>query len=147
MFLVDQPVPKRVLSLVRHTVDILKAKLQRIFGRSTFRRLTATLQDSVCADLRILQNERPDGACWSAPPVLTLPERIFCRDIPFPMCQNDRHDAPSSSLQQDGTRVVVDAPVGARIAVKTAVGGARQRERRRKNRIFADLYETENFGS
>lgn len=119
-----------------------------MFGGSTLRRVTATVQESVCADLQILRNERPDGACWSAQPVLTLAERIFCRDIQFPMCRDERDDAPfSSSLQQDGARVVVDAPVGARIAVKTAVGGARQRERRRKNRIFADLYETENFGS
>ena len=142
----DQPVPKRILSLVRHTGDILKSKFQKILGRNTLlRRVTAAVQETVCADLRLLRQERPDGACWSAPPVLTFSERIFCRRaIHFPICQED---AAPVSEQQQGAHVGVGAPLGARRAVKTAVSGARQRERRRKDRRLADLYETENFGS
>ena len=133
IFVVDKPVPKRILSLVRHTVDIVKAKLKRGFLTST-KRVTA-IQENVCADLRNMLKERPDGACWSSPPLLTLPERIFCREIRFPICENGDHQA------QDR---VVSPPMASPIAVKAAVG-ARQRERRRNDRIFVDLSETDHF--
>jgi len=135
VFILDKPVPKRILSLVRQTVDILKAKVRRGFQKTTNR--FAATQENVCADLRTMLSERPKGACWSSPPVLTLPERIFCRNIVFPLCDGNNDDSTPTHT--------INAATSSPIAVKAAVG-ARKKDRQRKNRMFGEmLYDTDQF--
>jgi len=144
VFVLDKAIPKRILSLVRQTTDILKAKIKRttqtVWQKATHR--YEAVQQNVCSDLKGMVNERQTAgtaSCWPSPPILTLPERIFCRHMEFPACTG----GDSTQQPQQPATTTTASPGKAPIAAKAAVA-ARKKERR-KNRLFADLYETDNF--
>ena len=110
VFVLDKAIPKRILSLVRQTTDILKAKIKRttqnVWQKATHR--YEAVQQNVCSDLTAMVNERQTAgaaSCWPSPPILTLPERIFCRHMEFPACtgsSDSTHTTAAAGHKDDG---------------------------------------------
>jgi hypothetical protein len=123
VYIRDQPIPKRILSLVRQTTDIVKDHAQRNAHNvvhMTLRRY-AQLQEQVCFDLwsRLQENPTTGGQCWSSvPETTTLPEKILCGRIQGPVCDNA--PLPRTRMSPLATSNM---------------------DHRRSDRIFADLYE------
>lgn len=130
VYIQDKQVPKRILSLIRQTTDILKDKVHHTVGNvvnQTTERY-GKVQEIVCFDLwsRLEGNPTTGGSCWSALPVaMTIPEKIFCGRIDVPACTDDGQ-----------YRAENKAAFGATAAAAAELA-------RRKERIFADLYEKE----
>jgi hypothetical protein len=98
-FIMDQPIPRRLISLIRQTSDILFRQMQR-----TIRTLTKKVHDrysilrqKICSDLYSQLYVTLDGAqCWVIlPESLTILEKLFCgRNIrqTIPVCQRANND-------------------------------------------------------
>jgi hypothetical protein len=129
VFIQDKPIPKRILSLVRQSTDILKENIKGTAHKvvqSTTRQY-GQLQEHVCLDLwsRLHDNPATGIRCWSSvPETTTLPEKLLCGPIEGPMCD--------------------DEPLrGTKSPFATAAAAAATRMDRRKDTIFGDLYEKE----
>jgi hypothetical protein len=104
-FIMDQPIPRRLLSLVRQTTDILLQKIQRSI-QTLMRKVHGRyiiLQQQICSDLYSQLYVTLDGTqCWVVlPESLTILEQLFCgRNLhrTIPVCQranNDLHQTNS----------------------------------------------------
>lgn len=81
-FIIDQPIPRRLVSLIRQTTDILRQKIQRII-QSLFRKVHnqyQTTKQQICSDLYSQLYVTLDGTkCWVLlPESLTILEQMFC---------------------------------------------------------------------
>ncbi len=93
-YILDQPIPRRLVSLIRQTTDILRLKIQRTIQtivRNVHDRYRI-LQRHLCSDLNSHLYVTTDGSqCWVLlPESLTLLEQIFCgRKLrqTIPVCQ------------------------------------------------------------
>ena len=99
----DRPIPKRLVSLLQQTADILHAKIKRLVD-NIVRRIQhryAIVQNRICSDLWSYLYEAVDGSqCWLwIPTSTTILERAFCgRNMHrIPPCREDL----LSSLQQN----------------------------------------------
>ena len=107
-FILDQPVPRRLVSLVRQTTDILLHKIHRSM-RSLIRNVQdryQILQRQICSDLYSQLYVTLDGTqCWVLlPESLTILERIFCgRNLrqTIPLCQRVNNDIPEKHHPQE----------------------------------------------
>ena len=124
IYIQDKQVTKRVVSLIRQTTDILRGKVKRAVDNLVIAitRRYKKVQKNVCFDLwsHLQENPATGDNCWSSFPVTTtIPEKIFCGQIDVHMCY-------------DGQRRTEKAPMPATAKLE-----------RRKERLFADLYEKE----
>lgn len=82
VFVVDRPIPKRLVSLLQQTSDIFNAKLHRLLDNvySSIKYRFVMLQNRLCADLWSYLYEAVDGSqCWLwIPTSTTILERMFC---------------------------------------------------------------------
>ena len=110
IFIMDQPIPRRLVSLVRQTTDILLHQMQRSI-RTLIRNVHdryRLLQQQICSDLYSQLYVTLDGTqCWVVlPEFLTLSEKIFCgRNLrqTIPICHranNDLHQTNSIHSKQ-----------------------------------------------
>ena len=98
-YIIDQPIPRRIVSLVRQTTDILRQKIQHII-QSLFRRSQnryQMIQQQICSDLYSQLYVTLDGTqCWVVlPESLTLLEQIICgRNLhrTIPACPSVNHE-------------------------------------------------------
>jgi hypothetical protein len=95
VFVIDRPIPKRLVSLLQQTSDILRTKVQRIFEKfqNSIQYRFAMVQNRLCLDLWSYLYEAVDGSqCWLwIPTSTTILERIFCgRNMHLiPPCRDD----------------------------------------------------------
>jgi hypothetical protein len=111
IFVVDRPIPKRVISLLQQTTDILRKNIQQTF-QTTIRQgmyQYRMIQQHICSDLWSRLYKAIDGSqCWLLIPMsTTILEKMFCgrhlRDIP--PCHRDQY----TSLRQNRLHVTATA--------------------------------------
>lgn len=95
VFVIDRPIPKRLVSLLQQTSDILRTKIQRVLDKiqSSITYHIRMVQNRLCLDLWSYLYEAVDGTqCWLwIPTSTTILERMFCgRNMHhIPPCRED----------------------------------------------------------
>jgi hypothetical protein len=151
VFLLDKPVPRRIVSLIRQTTGILRGKVVRSVEniiQAAARQLTRA-QDRICSELRSRLQENSaettgsssSSMCWSSVPDTTIWERLFCgRIIDLPLCNNkdveyEYNDGPLLLRRTDHAVLI------ATTTTTTTSVNAKKLVERRKERMFAEFYE------
>lgn len=88
LYLREQPVTRRVVSLVTQTVDILKGKWRSLRASLIDRsgRRISRMQHNVCMELWTLYSQ-VDCLPASEIPAKTIPERLLCGPLEFAVCE------------------------------------------------------------
>jgi hypothetical protein len=116
-----------LFSLIGQTAGIARDKINGASGTVVQhgKKQYDIFQQKVCADFWSHLLHRSEGSCWTMVPTSTIPEKLFCGRIDdFSVCTTD--------VQKQ--QLIPGASA-------TAAAAAAAKREKRKDLIFADLYE------